>query len=73
MPRAKRLTEFEKGGIVELSSSGLSCQAIVKSIKRSKTVVHDFLQLNDNYGKKILEENLKHYHPEEKKEFCNLK
>ena len=52
MPRAKILTEFEKGRIIELWSSGLSSQA-AKSIKRSKTVVHNFSQLSDNYGEKI--------------------
>ena len=46
------MIEFEKGRIVELSSSGLSCPAIAKGIRRSKTVVHYFLQLSDNYIKK---------------------
>ena len=53
MPRAKRLTEFEKGRIVELTSSGLRCWDIAKNIRRSKLVVHNFLQLDGNYGKKF--------------------
>ena len=52
MPQAKRLIEFEKGRIVELSSSGLSNRATAKSTNRSKSVVHIFLQLRDNYVKK---------------------
>ena len=72
MPRAKRLSEFEKGRIVELTSSGLSCRAVAKNIRRSKTVVHIFLQLSDNYGKKNSGEDLKRYHPEGREEFCNL-
>ena len=51
LPRAKRLTKFEKGRIVKLSSSALSCRAIAKTIRRTKTVAHIFLQLSDNYGK----------------------
>ena len=72
MPRLKRLIEFEKGLIVELPSSGLSCRTIAKSIRRSKTVVHIFLQLSDNYGKKILEKDLQRYHPVVREEFCYL-
>ena len=73
VPRAKRLIKFEKRRIVELSLPGFSCWAIAKSIRRHKTVVHIFLQLSDNYGKKkILEEDLKCYHPEKREEFCNL-
>ena len=35
--------------------------------------MHIFLHLSDNYGKKkILEEDLKVYHPEEREKFCNL-
>ena len=72
MPRAKRLTLFVKGRIVELSSLGLSCLAVAKTVRRSRTIVHNFLQPSDNYGKKVLEEDLKHYDPEGREEFCNL-
>lgn len=72
MPRAKRLTEFEKGQIVALSSSGLSSRDIAEKIGRSKTVVNNFLSLKDNYGKKIREAGLKRCHPEVKGEFCDL-
>ena len=72
MPRAKSLTEFEKALIIELSSLGLSCLAVAKTVRRSRTIVHNFLQPSDNYGKKVLEEDLKHYDPEGREEFCNL-
>ena len=52
MPRVKRLTEFGKEKISSLSSSGLNSSAIAKKIGRSKTVVNNFLNLNDNYGKR---------------------
>ena len=49
MPRAKRLIEFEKGQIVVLPFSGLDSRVIAKKIGRFKTVVNNFLNLNDNY------------------------
>ena len=52
MPARKRLTEFEKGQIVALSSQGFSCRAVAIRIERSKSVVNNFLRLKDSYGKK---------------------
>ena len=52
MSKAKRLTEYEKGKIVGLKLNNLSIREIAKIIKRSKTVIHNYLKLKDNYGKK---------------------
>ena len=51
MPRTKRLTEFKKGQTVALSSSGLNSQTIAKKMGRFKTIVENFFNLNDNYGR----------------------
>ena len=52
MTKAKTLTKFVKRQIASLPSSGLTNQAIAKKIGRSKTVVNNFVNLNDNYGKR---------------------
>ena len=52
MSRKPRLTEKEKGKIDLLSSDKLSCREIGKKIKRSHTVVANYLKLKDNYGLK---------------------
>ena len=72
MPWAKKLTEFQKGQIVALSSSGLTSQAMAKKIGRSETLVNNFLNLNDNYGKKNFGAGLKLCHPERNQQFWDL-
>ena len=52
MPFRCRLTEKEKGKIDLLSSDKLSTREIGKKIKRSHTVVANYLKLKDNYGLK---------------------
>lgn len=51
MSRAKRLTDFEKGQIVALLSSGLSSGVVTKKIGSFETGLNYFLNLKDNYGK----------------------
>ena len=51
MSKAKRLTDYEKGKIEGLKFNNLSIREIAKIIKRSKTVVHNYLKLKGNYGK----------------------
>ena len=52
MSKGYRLTEKEKGKIDILSSDKLSTREIGKKIKRSHTVVANYLKLKDNYGLK---------------------
>ena len=52
MGRGKELTEFEKGQINGLASSGLSNRKIAAIIKRSRNVVNNYLRDQENYGKK---------------------
>ncbi|XP_067118927.1 uncharacterized protein [Centruroides vittatus] len=52
MPRDTHLTDFEKGQIVALGSTGLSLQAIANSIKCSKKIVQHYLSNPANYGPK---------------------
>ena len=52
MSKGYRLTEKEKGKIDLLSSDKLSTREIGKKIKRSHTVVANYLKLKDNYGLK---------------------
>ena len=59
---------MKKGQIVALSSSGLNRRAIAKILVRSKTVISNFLNLNDKYGKRR-SGGLKFYHPERNEEF----
>jgi len=51
MPLAKQLTDFERGQIVALKSTGLSHQKIAIEIKRSKSAVTYFLANRENHGK----------------------
>ena len=50
MPRASKLSEFERGRIVELHKQGLSQRAIADTITRSKTVICNFLKDPESYG-----------------------
>ena len=52
MSRRPRLTEKEKGKIDLLTSEKRSTREIGKKIKRSHTVVANYLKLKDNYGLK---------------------
>lgn len=52
MSRKHRLSEKEKGKIDLLKSEGFSNREIAKKIKRSPTVVNNYVNLNDNYGLK---------------------
>ena len=47
----KKLIEFESGRIDAFSFSRFNSRTIVKNIGRSKTVVNNLLNLNDNYLK----------------------
>ena len=51
MPLVKRFIAFEKGQIVTLSSLSLNSRTVAKKTERSKAVLINFLNLNDNYGK----------------------
>ena len=44
MAKAKRLSLFERGRIVELHKQGLSQRAIAAEVGRSKTVILHFLK-----------------------------
>uniref|UniRef100_A0A096LVA6 Transposase IS30-like HTH domain-containing protein n=1 Tax=Poecilia formosa TaxID=48698 RepID=A0A096LVA6_POEFO len=52
MAKAKKLTDFERGRIVELHKQGLSQRAIAAEIGRSKTVILHFLNDPEGYGTK---------------------
>ena len=50
MPKASKLSEFERGRIVELHKQGLSQRAIAAEVHRSKTVICNFLKDPESYG-----------------------
>jgi len=52
MSRKPRLNEKERGKIDLLYSEKLSTREIAKKIKRSHTVVANYIKLKDNYGLK---------------------
>uniref|UniRef100_A0A3B5QG74 Transposase IS30-like HTH domain-containing protein n=1 Tax=Xiphophorus maculatus TaxID=8083 RepID=A0A3B5QG74_XIPMA len=52
MAKAKKLTDFERGRIVELHKQGLSQRAIAAEVGRSKTVILHFLNDPEGYGTK---------------------
>ena len=52
MAKAKRLSLFERGRIVELHKQGLSQRAIAAKVGRSKTVILHFLKDPESYGTK---------------------
>ena len=52
MAKAKRLSLFECGRIVELHTQGLSQRAIAAEVGRSKTVILHFLKNPESYGTK---------------------
>lgn len=54
MSRGKRLSEREKGKIDILKSQNLSNREIAKKIRRSPTVVDNYVKLKDEYGLKGL-------------------
>lgn len=52
MPKGVALTEFEQGQVAALHKEGRSIREIAKMIKKSKSVVHNYLLLGDKYGTK---------------------
>ena len=50
MSRGNRLSEREKGKIDILLSEKLSNRIISKKIKRSRSVVNNYVKLKNNYG-----------------------
>ena len=52
MSKGKRLSEYEKGKIDGLKKNKLSGGRIAKIIKRSKTVVNNYIKLKEKYGLK---------------------
>ena len=50
MLKASKLSEFERGRIVELHKQGLSQRAITAEVHRSKTVICNFPKDPENYG-----------------------
>jgi IS30 family transposase len=54
MPKAKQLTEFERGQIAALNSAGKSHRQIAATIGRSKTAVTNYLADPENHGKKAV-------------------
>jgi IS30 family transposase len=54
MSRGRKLSEKEKGKIDLLKSGKLSNRAIAKKMKRSPTVVDNYVKLKDKYGLKRL-------------------
>ena len=59
MPLGRLLTEFEKGRICGLSTSGMSNRKIAAMIGRSATVVDNYLRDPENYGQNHAGEGLK--------------
>src|SRR3978361_1171144 len=51
MPRGSELSKFEMGQITALYAAGKSGREIANLINRSKTVVYNYLQKKENYGK----------------------
>ena len=52
MGHGERLNESEKKQILELKQQRLSVTRILKVIKRSRRVIHNFLKNVEDYGKK---------------------
>ena len=52
MAKAKKLSLFERGRVVELHKQGLSQRAIADEVGRSKTVIWKFLNDPEGYGTK---------------------
>ncbi len=52
MPRAKKLTDFEKGFIIEKHNSGKFISLISKEIGRSRCVIINYLKNTSTYGTK---------------------
>ena len=50
MSKASKLSEFERGRIIELHKQGLSQRAIAAEVNRSKTVICNFLKGPESYG-----------------------
>ena len=50
MPKASKLSSFERGQVVELHKQGLSQRAIAAMVNRSKTVIFNFLKDRGSYG-----------------------
>ena len=51
MPQESKLAEFERGRICELHKKGFSQSAIAAEINRNKTVIFNFLNDPEGYGK----------------------
>lgn len=51
MPRGTILNDEEKAKITAYKDCGLSDREIARKIRRSNTVIHNFLKLGGNYGK----------------------
>lgn len=52
MAKGTKLTDFERGRIIELRKQGLSQRAIAAEVGRSKTVILNFLKDPESYGRK---------------------
>src|SRR5438552_4265422 len=52
MPRGSHLTDFEKGQICALESTGKSHRQIAKELKRSHAVIDNYLRDKEGYGSK---------------------
>lgn len=52
MGYGKSLSDFEKGQIIAYQENGLSERQIAFKIRRSKTLIHNFLRDPNGYGKK---------------------
>lgn len=51
MPKSSALSLFEQGQVTAFHTQGWSVRKIASEIKRSKTVVHNFIKLGQNYNK----------------------
>lgn len=51
IPRGKRLNDIEKGKILGFFESGVALREIARRMERSDTVVRNFLNDQENYGK----------------------
>jgi len=72
MSRAKMLSDYERGQIDALNGEGMSSRKMVNWIKRSKTVVKNYLSDQKNYGKKKHTGGRSSLTPREKGEFWEL-
>jgi transposase len=52
MSKGKRLTEYERGQIDAFRSNGAKLKEIAQRLKRSTTVIHNYLKSGQNYGLK---------------------